>query len=202
MYGAGSEWTGKLIERVTNSTLEEYMKSHIWDPLQLTSATFWPSKNPSLANRMAEVGMLSETGKAVPLAGFDLINGLEDCNAGAGMHISADDLLVALQAVLHRDPRLLKQESWEELCADQLSNESRAALEKIMREDDVMNINCGMNVPQEGRKSWSLGGLLSLDEYKGWMGKNTLLWGGMTNIDWVSFVSNLFHIWYGSKSPC
>lgn len=188
MYGSGTDWAGKLVERATNSTLEEYMSQNIWIPLGLKSTSFWPEKNPDLARLQADVSMLSpEDGKtAVPLEGFDISGGLDDCLGGGGMYASANDLLTALQAVLHRDPKLLRESSWEELCADQLEPNSRAALQDLLRTDDQANVYYGMNVPREGSKSWSLAGILSLDDYPGWMGKNTLLWGGITGLMWVS----------------
>ena len=191
MYGSGTDWAGKMIERATASTLEVYMSQHIWTPLGLRSTTFWPETRPELATRMADTSVLSPDGTAVPLADFDMINGLEDCLGGGGLHASANDLMVLLQSVLHMDPRLLTKQSWEDLCTDQLSEKSRTALESLLRDDERANVECGMNVPRDGRKSWSLGGLLSLDEYEGWMGRNTLLWGGMTSMVWVS-------TWWGS----
>lgn len=186
MYGSGTDWVGKMIERVTASTLEAHMSQHIWEPLGLTSTTFWPGARPDLAARMADISMLSPDGTAIPLVGFDMVNGLEDCLGGGGLHASANELMALLQAVLHQDPRLLTKESWDELCADQLNDASRAALENLLQDDPQASVDCGMNVPREGRKSWSLGGSLSLDRYEGWMGRNTMLWGGMTSMAWVS----------------
>ncbi|KAL2049319.1 hypothetical protein ABVK25_010416 [Lepraria finkii] len=44
LYGTALDWAGKLVERVTCETLEEYMKKNIWKPLGITDIMFWPSE--------------------------------------------------------------------------------------------------------------------------------------------------------------
>ena len=43
LYGTALDWAGKLVERITNETLEEYMKKNIWAPLGIIDITFWPT---------------------------------------------------------------------------------------------------------------------------------------------------------------
>ena len=185
MYGMGAEWAGKMVERATGMTLETHMSENIWGPLQLKDVTFWPAQNPHMHDRVADVSMLDTTGKAVPLADFDLINGSIDCLGGGGVFASAQDFMALLKAVLVGDARLLKEKSYEELFRPQLSAASKQALQALLESDRGLYNELGGNIPPSGQKSWSLGGLLSLDRYDGWMGKNTLLWQGMPNIRWV-----------------
>ena len=186
-YGVGTDWAGKMIERATGETLEAYLAKHVWDPLGMKDTTFWPAKRPDMQDRMAGMSMgdPSGSGKAVPLVGFDIINGSQDCLGGGGAFSTARDFMVLLQAVLRKDERLLQEDSYGELFAPQLNEKSRMALQKLLDEDEQANLLYGKNVPVSGQKSWSLGGILSMDEYPGWMGKNTVLWGGMPNIVWV-----------------
>ena len=185
MYGMGAEWAGKMVERTTGETLETYMSKNIWGPLHLKDITFWPAQNAHMHDRVADVSMLDEKGKAVPIAGFDLINGSTDCLGGGGMFASAQDFMALMKAVLVGDSRLLKEKSYEELFRPQLSGPSKQALQILLESDSVLYNDLGGNIPLSGKKSWSLGGLLSLDRYHGWMGRNTLLWQGMPNIRWV-----------------
>lgn len=185
MYGMGAEWAGKMVERTTGMTLETYMSKNIWGPLHLKDVTFWPAQNTHMHDRVADVSMLDTTGKAVPLVGFDLINGSTDCLGGGGVFASARDFLALLKAVLVGDVRLLKEKSYEELFRPQLSAASKQALHVLLESDSGLYNELGGNIPLSGQKSWSLGGLLSLDRYHEWMGKNTLLWQGMPNIRWV-----------------
>ena len=133
---------------------------------------------------MADLSMLDTTGKAVPLVGFDLINESTDCLGGGGVFASPRDFMALLKAVMIEDSKLLKKESYEELFTSQLSEPSKQALQALLESDSGLYNELGGNVPLSGHKSWSLGGLLSLDRYPGWMGENTLLWQGMPNIRW------------------
>ena len=175
-----------MIERATGETLENYLKENVWTPLGMTDTTFWPATREDMRHRIADMSMRDPhgSGKAVPLEGFDIVNGCQDCLGGAGAFGSGQDFMILLQAVLKEDERLLQKESYSELFAPQLNGHSRQALQTLLVNDE-MDAVYGLNVPQAGQKSWSLGGLISLDEYPEWMGKNTMLWGGVPNVIWV-----------------
>lgn len=66
-YGTAIDWAGLLVERVTNSTLESYMKANIWDPLGVSTMTFFPSEKPGLE---ARVPLLSARGPDMKLAPY------------------------------------------------------------------------------------------------------------------------------------
>ena len=190
MYGMGAEWAEKMVERATGETLESYMTKNIWGPLHLKDTTFWPAQNTQMHDRVADLSRLDTTGEAVPLTGWDLINTSTDCLGGSGVFASAQDFMAILKAVMVGDSKLLKEESYEELFRPQLSEPSKQALQILLESDSKLYNDLGGNIPLSGQKSWSLGGLLSLDRYDGWMGKNTLLWQGMPNIRWVCLQFN------------
>ena len=185
MYGMGAEWAGKTVERSTGMTLVTYMSKNIWGPLRLMDITFWPAHNTHMHDRVADVSMLDPTGKAVPLADFDLINGSTDCLGSGGVFASAQDFIALLKAVMVGDPKLLKEKSYEEFFRPQLSAPGKQVLRVLLESDSGLCNELAGNISLSGQNSWSLGGLLSLDRYHGWMGKNTLLWQGMPNIRWV-----------------
>lgn len=187
MYGTGTNWAGKMVERATGQTLETYMAENIWAPIGACDITFWPEQREDLKDRKADISSWDESGKAVPLTGFDLINGSMDCLGGEGAFASAQDFMLVLQAVLRQDERLLKRESYEVLFTPQLSEASTEALNTLLKEIEWMNEELSMNIPLSQRKTWSVGGLLSLDEDEGWMRRNTLLWAGMPNLVWVGY---------------
>ncbi|KAL8718940.1 MAG: hypothetical protein Q9225_003984 [Loekoesia sp. 1 TL-2023] len=185
-YGVGTSWAGKLVERITGVTLEIYFKDNVLDPLGLKDVTFWPEKRPDMQHRMADLSMTDPAGgvKAVPLEGIDLINGSVDCLGGSGLFASAQDFLIILHAVLTEDERLLRKESYQELLTPQLNDASEQALNDLLARDSRAYHFYGMNVPLPAHKSWSLSGIVTRDEQPGWMGRNTVLWGGIPNIIW------------------
>ena len=186
MYGPGADWAGKMVERVTGETLEVYLAEHIWTPLGMTDTTFWPASRIDMVGRTAHMSMRDPngSGKAVALEGFDIVNGCLDCLGGGGAFATARDFMVLLGAVLREDGKLLQKASYCELFKPQLNEACRQSLQDLVQADE-MNGLYGMNLPQTSQRSWSLAGTISLDEHPGWMGKNTLLWGGMPNIIWV-----------------
>lgn len=42
-YGVSIDWVGVVIERVTNISLEEYFHKFIFEPLEVTDITFFPT---------------------------------------------------------------------------------------------------------------------------------------------------------------
>ena len=182
MYGMGAEWAGKMVERSTGQSLETYMSKNIWGPLHLKDMTFWPAQNTHMHDRVADLSELDATGKAVPLASWDLINGSTDCLGGSGAFASAQDFMALLKTVMVGDSKLLKDESYEELFKPQLSELSKQALQILLESEGQLYNDLGCNIPLSGQISWSLGGFLSLDRYHGWMGRNTLLAQGIPNI--------------------
>lgn len=149
------------------------------------------SFNPLVARENPEALPL-----AVPLEGFSMLGGLERSSGGGGLSCSASELLSLLKAVLTKDKALLSEESWNELLEPQLgqgreiSQEAWEGLNAALREDDIADVNYGMNLPRNTMKSWSLAGLVNEETWEVGRGvqmkKGTVLWGGMTGMEWVS----------------
>ncbi|KAI4176255.1 MAG: hypothetical protein LQ346_007910 [Caloplaca aetnensis] len=174
MYGVGTSWTGKLIERTTGQTLE----------------------------MMADLSMTDPSGgdRAVPYQGYDLVDGCVDCMGGGGLFASAQDFLTILRAVLAEDKRLLSKQSYQELLMPQLSNASEEALNSLLTEDPQAHHYYGMNLPLLGRKSWSLSGTVSMDEQPERMGKNIGLWGGFQILYGLSTAKRTYVGWWRLRS--
>lgn len=184
-YGPGVDWVGKLIERVTGETLETYMSKNIWGPLGIRDMTFWPKEREDMKHRIAALSVWDPAGghKAIYSSMQDVTMGATDCLGGGGIFGSCEAYMKLLNAVLKEDSKLLRPQSYEELFKPQLNEQCAAALQNLILTSEI---DQSINVPASGQKNFALGGLLSMDEYKGWMKKNTMLWGGLPNIIWVS----------------
>lgn len=175
-----------MIERVTGETLERYMSKNIWEPLDIKDITFWPQERADMKHRIADLStIISETGKAVDDPDFDINFGVTDCLGGGGAFASSEAYMVLLQAVLREDSKLLKPQSYSELFKPQLDEDCEKAFCNLLSSNQQMQEYIGINVPTTGKKNFSFAGMLSMDEYSGWMKKGTLLWGGVPNIIWV-----------------
>ena len=193
-YGAGLDWAGKMIERVTGNSLEAYMSKNIWGPLDIKDITFWPKERADMKNRIADISMIDPTGsgKAIDAPDVDINGGMTECLGGGGAFASSEAFMTLLYAVLKEDPKLLSSRSYEEFFKPQLDLQCQGALNKLLLSDPQMQDYLGVNVPTSGQKNWSFGGLLSIDEYPGWMKSDTLLWGGVPNIIWVCLKPSWF----------
>lgn len=185
-YGQGLDWVGKLIERVTGETLEAYMLKNIWEPLDIKDITFWPKEREDMKHRMATISDLDPAGgdKTVHSSAQDITRGATDCLGGVGTSGSSEALMKLLRAVLKEDSRLLKSQSYKELFKPQLNEQCAAALHSLTSDENI-GAAFSVNIPPSGQKNFSFGGMLSMEDYPGWMGKNTALWAGAPGIVWV-----------------
>ncbi|KAM7205111.1 Beta-lactamase/transpeptidase-like protein [Naviculisporaceae sp. PSN 640] len=190
-YGAGHDWAGRLVEVVNKGkTLEEFMRERIWRPLGIADQDvgFLPVKdeNVELKKRMATLSSLDEAGNgpAFDLPGFDMLFGGEECLGGGGGFCTAEGYYTFLSAVLRRDSRLLKTESWEELFRPQLDEKLEGKLNEYLAQSEMYENFLGFRVPRSVRKNWSFAGLVVVDGQEGRFGKNTVLWGGVPSCAW------------------
>lgn len=193
-YGPSHDWVGKLIERVTGETLETYMSKNILGPLNIKDMTFWPNEREDMRHRMATISQLDSAGtnKTVHSSLQDITLGATECLGGVGASGSCEAYMKLLQAVLKEDSRLMKPQSYEELFKPQLNEQCAAALHNLILLDESARQTHSMSIPASGQKNFSFGGLLSMDEYPGWMRKNTVLWGGAPCIVWVRSWRKIF----------
>ncbi|KAF2010156.1 beta-lactamase/transpeptidase-like protein [Aaosphaeria arxii CBS 175.79] len=185
-YGGSPDWTGKLIERVTGKSLEEFMVEKIFEPLGIKDLTFYPKKREDMKDRLATLSTLSETGEAPAkdASDQDMLFGGTDCLGGGGGYGSAQDFFTFLQAVLRRDNRLLNSESYDELFRPQLNDEVKTALNEYLRSSPAHAQFLGMSLPQEIEKTWSFAGLTVEQDLEGRMLAGTHTWGGVPSMTW------------------
>ena len=158
---------GKMTERATGLTLDEYMAKNLLGLIGAKDIVFWPVRRPDLMERKADLNTWDESGKkAIPLIGFDASMARKIASGGAGASATAKDYISMLQTVLREDGKLLNKESYEELCRPQLSKESKDAPDALFRGSEYINIELSGNVPLDGAKIWALGDLLSLGKYE------------------------------------
>jgi CubicO group peptidase (beta-lactamase class C family) len=168
-YGVGMDWTGKAVECVTNSTLEEYMRQYIWDPLDMTDITFHPLQREDMQGRIADLSSLGPEGKgpAVLESEMDILGGATEPFGGGGAFASTEAFFTFLHAVPQRNPLLLSPASFEELFRPQLSPAHKASLNESLYSDPLKAQYLVMELDQGIRKTWCLADLLCEDGQEG-----------------------------------
>lgn len=184
-YGVGMDWAGNMVERVTGKTLESYMPEKIWGPLGIKDITFFPKQRPDMKERMAGMNNLGDRqGPATHDSEFDVLGGATDCLGGGGGFASAEAYFVFLQAILRRDPKLLRPSSFEELFKPQLSPEVRAYLNEYLYSEPLRAQYLGMGISAKIEKTWCFAGMICEHGQEGRFSPGTIFWGGVPSMAW------------------
>lgn len=185
LYSTSIDWAGKLVERITGQTLEEYMRVNIWRPLDIKDITFWPEQHPDMKSRMASMTIRDErTGKVIHDPVGAMMPGGKDCFGGHGAFASMPDYFKILQSLLLDDEKLLKRSTAAQMFQPQLTKESREAQKRMMAKPEIAQLFVG-EFPNHVPLDWGIGGILTREADEGWRGQNTLIWSGLPNLFWV-----------------
>ena len=183
MYGPSIDWAGKLIERVTNQTLEEYMKKNMFEPLGITRTTFFPYENAELKERVPGFTVRTPDGRLIVNNDPFLNTGSKDAFGGHGAYATMGDYIKVQHSILADDGKLLKPTTVDLMFTPQLSEASREGL-KAFRHSPFAAMMIGENDP-EIEVDWGIGGILFMQDDQGRRKKGTLNWGGAMNSFWL-----------------
>ncbi len=185
VYGVGLDWAGHIVEQVSNTKLDAYIRSHILKPLDIaeTELSFFPIKE-GLGHRMVDLNPKDPLGE-----GLSVGNGLKvhiendsTCYGGQGAYATGETYVKILHSLLVDDGKLLSKESVAEMTSPQLEAPTKAALDVVL--NGPLGMIAGMGTTTANR-DYGLSGLLVMEEGDGsGMGKGALAWGGGINSAW------------------
>ncbi|KAF2770592.1 beta-lactamase/transpeptidase-like protein [Teratosphaeria nubilosa] len=193
-YGASIDWAGKLLERAAGTTLEDWMRKHIWAPLGVKTITFWPERE-NLKDRIPTLVQKTSEGTFTEMnAPWDFINAnSKDCFGGKGAYATMSDYLKVQRSILANDGRLPKPETVDQMFTPQLSEASVKALEHGIKASPMASLFIGEFRPDVSLNR-GLGGILFVGtdvsstpegEDRARRKQGTLSWGGLTNPIWI-----------------
>lgn len=174
MYGASIEWTSRLIYRLTNQPLGQYNQENIFDPLGMTSSTYYPQDHPDISSRILK-----------------MVRRDVDCLLSVDYPVrelvsSVPDMATLLADLISPSSKLLKKENIDFLFTPQFAPSS-AALSYIRR--DTENYAAPAGIPAsmtEPPVNHSLAALLVEGELPlSHMPAGTVTWNGMPNLIWA-----------------
>jgi CubicO group peptidase (beta-lactamase class C family) len=179
-YGPGIDWAGRVIERASGQTLEQYMHDHIWSPLGMENITFHPEKRPSLPP-MLKMG--KQDGPDSPVTPGESVYPIPAHNeaGGAGLFSNAEDYGKLLGALLKDDCPILGEAAVNELLRPQLTKSSRQSL-KGHRDSGLILPEIPKDIPVDH----SLCGLYAAADVPGRRSEGSVTWDGMSGPNWVS----------------
>ena len=110
----GMALAGYIVQRVSGQPFEAYVREHVLEPAGMTTSTYEQPLPKDMADLLGP-GYTS-TGEEVP---FDLMG---DFPAGS-LTVSAPDFAAFMNAQLSRSPKLLREETWEQMWSPGLGEE-------------------------------------------------------------------------------
>jgi CubicO group peptidase (beta-lactamase class C family) len=183
-YSSSVDRVGQIVEAISGENLEEYFKKNIFEPLGISSGTFWPGRKPELEARRVPMAFRDEkTGGTIEKPdeiSFNTTN--TECFGGQGLCISLDDYLKILHSLLVDDEVVLRRETTALMFQPQLTPPSKAKLLEVM-EDPAWAVG---DFPITREYDWGLGGILVDGDSHAFRKRGTLIWNGAANLFWVS----------------
>jgi CubicO group peptidase (beta-lactamase class C family) len=166
---------------LNKTTLEEYMREHIFKPLGTNLTSFRLELRPDIKTLLVETAQRADGGILQSLQKVWPDHAPEDC-AGAGLYSSVPDYLKVLGDLIKDTPTLLSRETIErEMFAPQLP-ENSLALRSLLSAPDLVSSMTGSTGSGAGINH-GLGGLYFAADI-GNVKKGTLTWGGLPNLKW------------------
>ncbi|KAG2171894.1 hypothetical protein INT44_006684 [Umbelopsis vinacea] len=184
MYGTGLDWAGLVVERVTGSTLGQFMQQRIFDPLGISDGQFYPITREDLRARLVDLNPddPEALGRAV-LGGDGVMNKVcRGAFGGHGLYLPGTDYTKILRSLLASDGKLLKPATVDDMFQHHLSPEATKAHQTAMA--GPMGIFFRVGIDSQTKAGHGLGGLLTLEDVDGRYGERTLTWGGGLTFAW------------------
>jgi CubicO group peptidase (beta-lactamase class C family) len=123
-YGIGMDWIGKVIEAVTNQSLEVYFREHIFEPLGMVDSGFLIGTDQR--RRAATVGFRQPDGSLKPAEPIEVPQRPEFFSGGGGAFSTPQDYLRVLMALVNGGElagvRILRPETVEQMGTNQIGD--------------------------------------------------------------------------------
>ena len=183
-YSPGVDWAGRIVEELTGTKFEDWMKEHILKPLGISALTFFPEHHPELLSRLVPLALRdAQSGKIVanPAPAASLT--VKEAFGGSGLFADMREYFAVMESLLKDDEKLLKKETTDLMFQPHLSPVSKkACIEEFKGADWAVG-----HFPPTGEYDWGLAGLLTDGDSHELRKKGFQQWSGMYNLSWVSF---------------
>ncbi|MEQ1946704.1 MAG: serine hydrolase domain-containing protein [Bryobacteraceae bacterium] len=176
-YGIGIDWAGKLVETVSNMSLEDYFQKFILKPLGMNDTSFIvpPQKFDRLVTgytRQAD-GTLKQNMRVQPDPPKLFLG-------GGGLYSTAADYIHFMQMILARGSRrqvqILKPTTIAEMSKNQIGMLGAGKL-KTFRPERSAEVDLHPGATDR----WGLGFLINPTAYEGGRSAGSLAWAGINN---------------------
>lgn len=189
-------------------SLSAYMDTNIINPLGMTSTSFKLQSRQDIMAARSDMSLRLPDGSLICSPTRYFPDDAKDDFGGAGLFSCAQDYIKVLVDLLQDDSKLLSGASKEELFKQQLSTESKAALNFILYGDYEGNKSGEVGalfsggLPVGTDVGYAVGGMV-VDGANGAgpnrRGKGALSWSGLPNLHWMVDRERGVALFYGSQ---
>jgi CubicO group peptidase (beta-lactamase class C family) len=182
-YGVNHDVLGKIIERVSGQTLEEYFQQHIFRPLGMSETTYFPaaamqSRLVKTATRQPD-GTYKEELFAVPAA--------IEPHGGGGLFSTAADYVRFMQMFLRGGQDVLKASTIASMRQNQIGD---LKVRRMISTNQSISRDFGFHI--EAGDKYGLGFQINPVRYQNGRAANSMAWAGLWNtFFWIDPDSNL-----------
>jgi methyl acetate hydrolase len=177
LYSTSTDWLGRLVEKISGRSLEDYFRAHISTPLGMSDTFYFVPKDKEArlvtVNRRLADGSIVKDETQPPTSGFTPIG-------GGGLSATAADYLRFTRALLNGGEldgmRVLSARSVALMGQNHIGALGVPAQKTAIpaRSEDFSFI-------ADGRDKWGLGFLITADAVPGKRSAGSLSWGGINN---------------------
>ena len=177
-YGQGCDWAGRLVESISNMTLEEYFQKHILGPLgmQDTSYILPPAKFERLVTRYQRQpdDSLEQARRAQP-------NPPKEFNGGGGLYSTTGDYTRFLQMILGKGTgvngaKILQPKTVAAMEVNQIGAATAGKMKSYLPAT-----SSDVDIQPGATEKWGLGFLINTTAYPGGRAAGSLAWAGLYN---------------------
>jgi methyl acetate hydrolase len=177
-YGQGLEWAGRLVEKISDLTLEEYFQRRILRPLGMEDTTyiFPAAKFERLVSRWhrGANGELEQDERKIPTPP-------KSFNGGGGLYSTAADYVRFMQMILNggRGPgggRILQTKTVDSMKLNQIGDLVAGRMKSYLPE-----ASSDVDFQPGHAQKWGLGFLINTVAYRGGRSAGSLAWAGLFN---------------------
>jgi CubicO group peptidase (beta-lactamase class C family) len=177
-YGTGIDWTGKLVEKVSGMTLEQYFQANLLEPLGMKDTSFLlpPEKFDRLVSsyRRQKDGTLKEDPRTQPQPP-------KEFNGGGGLYSTTEDYIRFTQMILRKGKgpsgkQMLSPKTVEMMSANQIGSVNVAPLISVDH-----NVSEDVDLHPGAGDKYTYGFLMNPVAYPGGRSAGSLAWAGIEN---------------------
>ena len=176
-------------------TLEQFMQTHIFAPLSMTSTTFHPENRREFPSKSMDLAWRDRSNGSLALGknpwGFPA---KDDCG-GVGLYSTADDYAKLLKAFLAGGRPIMKKESVDEILTSQLED-PKYFLDVLK---GPARAQLGQTWPQGAQATFGLSASINLEDFPGRRCNNSANWSGMPGLHAVSMSPLMFETFLSDK---